>query len=100
MFTGELYDPLDPQQSEERVHCRILLRVKIGENALFGPSVQIYMATRPMDAETRAECLEFAKSIVTGTDVWAAGAAIICPGVTVGTCSAGAGSVVTRDISR
>ena len=34
-----------------------------------------------------------------GADVWVGGAAVICPGVTIGSRSViGAGSVVTRDI--
>jgi maltose O-acetyltransferase len=53
-----------------------------------------------MDAETRGKWLEFAKPIRIGSDVWVGGAAVICPGVTIGDRSViGAGSVVTRDVS-
>jgi maltose O-acetyltransferase len=42
---------------------------------------------------------EFARPITIGSDVWVGGAAVICPGVTIGSRSVvGAGSVVTRDV--
>ncbi|WP_132054280.1 sugar O-acetyltransferase [Pseudocnuella soli] len=73
--------------------------VKIGSRTLFGPNVQIYTATHPMDAAVRATGLEFAKPITIGADVWVGGSAVICPGVTIGDRSViGAGSVVTKDI--
>lgn len=72
--------------------------VRIGDFTLFGPSVQIYTATHPLEAELR-RTREFAKPIEIGSDVWVGGAAVICPGVTIGSRSViGAGSVVTRDI--
>lgn len=72
--------------------------VKIGDFTLFGPSVQIYTATHPMNAELRRK-QEFAKPIEISSDVWVGGAAIICPGVKIGSKAIiGAGSVVTRDI--
>jgi maltose O-acetyltransferase len=72
--------------------------VTIGDYTLFGPAVQIYTATHPMNAERRRK-LEFAKPIEIGSDVWVGGGAIICPGVRIGSRSViGAGSVVTRDI--
>ena len=72
--------------------------VRIGDFTLFGPAVQIYTATHPLDAELRRR-QEFAKPVTIGSDVWVGGAAVICPGVTIGSRSViGAGSVVTRDI--
>lgn len=72
--------------------------VKIGDYTMFGPAVQIYTATHPMNAELRRK-QEFAKPIEIGSDVWVGGGAIICPGVKIGSKSViGAGSVVTRDI--
>ena len=72
--------------------------VRIGDFTLFGPAVQIYTATHPLDAELR-RTREFAKPVTIGSDVWVGGGAIICPGVTIGSRSViGAGSVVTRDI--
>jgi maltose O-acetyltransferase len=89
---------------EERVffnfNCVVLdvAEVRIGDYTMFGPSVQIYTATHPMDAMERRH-REFAKPITIGHDVWVGGAAIICPGVTIGPRSViGAGAVVTRDV--
>jgi maltose O-acetyltransferase len=72
--------------------------VTVGDFTLFGPAVQIYTATHPMDA-ARRRTQEFGKPVVIGSDVWVGGGAVICPGVRIGSGSVvGAGSVVTRDI--
>lgn len=72
--------------------------VRIGDYTLFGPAVQIYAATHPMNAELRRK-QEFGRPVDIGSDVWVGGGAIICPGVRIGSRSViGAGSVVTRDI--
>lgn len=72
--------------------------VKIGDGTLFGPAVQIYTATHPMNAELRRQ-QESGKPIEIGSDVWVGGGAIICPGIRIGSKSViGAGSVVTRDV--
>ena len=82
-------------------NCVVLdvAEVKIGSRTLFGPNVQIYTATHPIDPVERASGLEYAKPITIGEDVWVGGSAVICPGVTIGNrCVIGAGSVVTKDI--
>lgn len=82
-------------------NCVILdvTQVIIGSRTLFGPNVQVYAATHPMDYTQRAAGLEYAKPITIGNDVWIGGSAVICPGVTIGDRSViGAGSVVTKDI--
>lgn len=72
--------------------------VSIGDRVLFGPAVQIYGAGHPLDAVERAGGLEFGKRVVIGDDVWVGGAAVICPGVTIGNrVVVGAGAVVTKD---
>ena len=72
--------------------------IRIGDFTLFGPNVQIYAALHQLDAATR-RTLEYGKPVTIGSDVWVAGGAIICPGVTIGSKTViGAGSVVTRDI--
>ena len=83
-------------------NCVILdvCTVRIGDHALFGPGVQIYAATHPMDHELR-RTQEFGKPVEIGSDVWVGGGAIVCPGVTIGSRTIiGAGSVVTRDIPK
>jgi maltose O-acetyltransferase len=82
-------------------NCVILdpARVDIGNHVLFGPNVQIYTATHPIDYRVRRKHLESAKPVSVGPDVWIGGGSIILPGVSIGANSVvGAGSVVTRDI--
>jgi maltose O-acetyltransferase len=69
-------------------NCVVLdvCRVTIGDFTLFGPAVQIYTATHPMNAELRRR-EEFATPIAIGSDVWVGGGAIICPGITIGSKS-------------
>jgi maltose O-acetyltransferase len=160
MLASELYDPLDPQLSDERLQTRLLIKalndtredqneervrvlkeliphagdglwiqppfycdygsnikmgervffnfncvvldvceVTIGSRTLFGPNVQIYTATHPMNYKERASGLEYAKPIVIGKDAWIGGSVVICPGVSIGDRSViGAGSIVTKDI--
>lgn len=160
MLLGELYDPLDPQLSDERLKARMLIKklndtyedqvekrariltelipnagadlwlqppfycdygtnikagdkvffnfncivldvmqVVIGHRTLFGPNVQVYTATHPMNFKERAAGLEFARPIAIGDDVWIGGSAVICPGVTIGDRTViGAGSIVTKNL--
>src|SRR6478735_9387633 len=82
-------------------NCVILdvLPVTIGSNTLFGPNVQIYTATHPIDWKERGSGLEAGKPIIIGSDVWIGGSVVICPGVTIGDRTViGAGSVITKDI--
>jgi maltose O-acetyltransferase len=73
--------------------------VRIGSGVLFGPAVQIYAATHPLDADIRRAGLESGKAIEIGDEAWIGGGAIICPGVTIGRKAViGAGSVVVKSI--
>lgn len=81
-------------------NCVVLdvCEVRIGDYVFFGPAVQIYTATHPMEAELR-RTQEYANPIEIGSDVGVGGGAIICPGVRIGSRSViGAGSVVTRNV--
>ena len=82
-------------------NCVVLdvCEVTIGSRTLFGPNVQIYTATHPINHKKRASGVEYAKPIAIGEDVWIGGSAVICPGVSIGDRTViGAGSVVTKDI--
>ena len=82
-------------------NCCILdnMEVNIGDRVMFAPNVQLYTATHPLDAKTRASWLEFAKPITIGNDVWIGGGAIVCPGITIGNGAViAAGAVVTKDV--
>ena len=82
-------------------NCVVLdvMAVTIGSRTMFGPNVQIYTATHPIDHRERSSGREYAKPVIIGEDVWVGGSAVICPGVSIGDRSIiGAGSVVTKDI--
>ena len=160
MLSGELYNALDKQLTDERVKARLLLKelndsredqhekreiilkellpnagiglwlqppfycdygtniilgekeffnfncilldvakITVGSRTLFGPNVQIYTATHPVNYLERSSGLEYGKAILIGEDVWIGGSAIICPGVKIGNRSIiGAGSVVTKNV--
>lgn len=73
--------------------------VRLGDNVLLGPKVQIYTANHLFLPEERQAGLEMASPVSIGDDVWIGGGAIVCPGVSIGSgTTIGAGSVVTRDI--
>lgn len=81
--------------------CVILdvAKVKIGDNVLFGPYVQIYTATHPVDPKERLKGLELASEITIGNNVWIGGGSIVCPGVRIGNnVTVGAGAVVTKSL--
>lgn len=83
--------------------------IRIGNNALIAPNVQIYTAYHPTNAIARfgqpgqdgsfAFCKTQTAPVIIGDRVWIGGGAIIMPGVTIGdNVVIGAGSVVTKDI--
>lgn len=80
-------------------NCCILdvCEVSIGDNCMFGPAVQLYTATHPLEAEARNSGTELGKPIIIGHNVWLGGNCTICPGVTLGNnVVVGAGAVVTK----
>lgn len=73
--------------------------VRIGNDVMFAPKVQIYTAYHPLDPEIRRTQLEYAAPVIIGDDVWLGGGVIVCPNVEIGAgTTIGAGSVVTRNI--
>ena len=58
--------------------------VTIGDNCMFGPSVQIYTAVHPLDPTERNSGLDYGKPVTIGDNAWFGGGAIILPGVTLG----------------
>ena len=84
--------------------------IKIGNNVLIAPNVQLYTATHPINAnerfvndwDERSGELFFrtkALPITIEDNVWIGGGTIVLPGITIGRNSViGAGSVVTKSI--
>lgn len=84
--------------------------IRIGNNVLIAPNVQLYTATHPIDADERfvedwdesSGDLFFrtkALPITIEDNVWIGGGVIVLPGVTIGNNSViGAGSVVTKPV--
>lgn len=83
--------------------------IKVGDNALVAPGVQILTAFHPTNAQDRfgdvkddgsfTFCKTQTAPVTIGDNVWIGGGAIIMPGVTIGdNVVIGAGSVVTKDI--
>jgi maltose O-acetyltransferase len=83
--------------------------IRIGDNSLIAPSVQIYTAFHSTNAKerfgparadgSRGFCRTLTAPVTIGNNVWIGGGAIILPGVTIGGDTViGAGSVVTKDI--
>lgn len=73
--------------------------IKIGDNVMVGPAVQIYTATHPVKEKERNSGRELGYPIEIGNNVWIGGAAVIQPGIKIGDNSViGAGAVVTKDI--
>ena len=73
--------------------------VQIGSNVMFGPRVNVFTDSHPLDPIVRTRKLVYGKPVIIGDRVWIGGGAILCPGVQIGKDSViGAGSVVTHDI--
>lgn len=71
--------------------------IRIGDNCMFGPNVQLYTATHPIEPAKRNSGVELGKPITIGDNVWIGGSAVIVPGVTLGdNVVVAAGAVVTK----
>ncbi len=73
--------------------------IRVGDNVLLAPNVQIYTAHHPLNPEERLTGRELGSPVTIGNNVWIGGGAIVLPGVSIGDNSViGAGSVVTKNI--
>jgi len=82
-------------------HCVMLdaAPIRIGDDVMLGPAVQLYTVTHPLDATLRQSGIEQAKPITIGNRVWIGGGAIVLPGITIGDDAViAAGSIVTKDV--
>ena len=83
------------------INCTILDagQVKIGNDTLIGPNVQILAVTHDVNPQLRLDKYNYAQDVSIGSNVWLAAGVIVLPGVTIGDHSViGAGSVVTADV--
>ncbi|MBQ0094422.1 MAG: sugar O-acetyltransferase [Bacteroidetes bacterium] len=72
--------------------------VYIGRHTLIAPSVNIFTAGHPLEADER-DRWEYCKPVRIGERCWIGGGVTICPGVTIGDrVVIGAGATVTADI--
>ncbi len=79
--------------------CVILdcAEVRIGNNVMFGPQVNIYTPGHPLEPGARISGIEFAKTITIGDNCWIGGMAVLNPGVTLGkNVVVASGAVVTK----
>jgi maltose O-acetyltransferase len=73
--------------------------IRIGDDVLIGPNVQLLTADHPLDPTARHAGWESGRPITIGDGAWLGAGVIVLPGVTIGTDTAvGAGAVVTRDL--
>ncbi|PHC34083.1 maltose O-acetyltransferase [Bacillus toyonensis] len=97
------------ENSYANFNCVILdsASVKIGNNVMLGPNVNIYTATHSIYPSLRNDnqkegiesLITYAKPVVIEDGAWVGGGSIITPGIKIGANSViGAGSVVTKDI--
>ncbi len=73
--------------------------IRIGDDCLIGPNVQLLAVSHDVDPIERLKKYNYIDSIVIGKNVWLGGGVIVLAGVTIGDNSVvAAGSVVTKNI--
>ena len=73
--------------------------VRVGDDTMFGPGVQLLTATHPVDPVARISGRELGFPITIGSRVWLGGGVIAGPGVTIGDDTVvGSGAVVVKDL--
>ncbi|GAA5919175.1 hypothetical protein JCM6882_003826 [Rhodosporidiobolus microsporus] len=81
--------------------CLDTCQITIGSRVLFGPNVQLYAATHPLDPAIRNGTAgpENGGPINIGDDCWFGGQVVVLPNVNIGRgVVVGAGSVVTKSV--
>ncbi len=73
--------------------------IRIGDDTMLAPGVQLLTATHPVDAAERISGRELGFPITIGSRVWLGGGVVVGPGVTIGDdVVVGSGAVVVRDL--
>jgi maltose O-acetyltransferase len=73
--------------------------IRIGDEVLLGPNVQLLTADHPTDARERRAGWESGRPVTIGDGAWLGAGVIVLPGVTIGPDTVvGAGAVVVRDL--
>lgn len=80
-------------------HCIMLdaAPIRIGDDVMLGPHVQIYTVTHPLDSTLRQQGFEQARAVTIGHRVWIGGGCIVLPGVNIGDDAVIAAGAVVRD---
>jgi maltose O-acetyltransferase len=73
--------------------------IRIGDDVMLAPAVQLLTATHPVDPVQRTSGRELGFPITIGNRVWLGGGVIVGPGVTIGDdVVVGSGAVVVKDL--
>jgi maltose O-acetyltransferase len=73
--------------------------IRIGDQVMLAPAVQLLTATHPVDPVERTSGRELGFPITIGNRVWLGGGVIVGPGVTIGDdVVVGSGAVVVKDL--
>jgi maltose O-acetyltransferase len=74
-------------------------QIRIGDDTMLGPGVQLLTATHPVDPVARTSGRELGFPITIGSRAWLGGGVIVGPGITIGDdVVVGSGAVVTKDL--
>lgn len=82
-------------------NCTILdtAKVKIGNNVMLGPAVNLLTPTHPLHHQWRNTGLEYSRPITIEDNVWIGGGVTVVGGVTIGQGAViAAGATVTKDV--
>jgi maltose O-acetyltransferase len=73
--------------------------IRVGDQVMLAPGVQLLTATHPVDPVERTSGRELGFPITIGNRVWLGGGVIVGPGVTIGDdVVVGSGAVVVKDL--